>query len=200
VLVLTILTGILEDLAQATLGALVVVAAAGLIKPAELRQIARVRTRDFVLALVAFAGVLVLGVLQGVLVAIFVSLAVLTYQANRPPVDVVYDKHGVLVLRPRGRLYFANARWVSERIVAMVAAADPPPRVVILDLIAVPDLEITAVEELRGVIEDVQRRGMQLGIASLEPVERRMVERADLANVRLFSDVREAVAASRTGG
>lgn len=59
VLVLTVLTGVLNDLAQATLGALVVVAAASLVKPSELRLIARVRTRDFVLALVALAGVLV---------------------------------------------------------------------------------------------------------------------------------------------
>lgn len=51
-----------------------------------------------------------LGVLQGILSAAAVSVAVLMYQANRPPMDVVHDEDGVLVLRPDGRPYLANGR------------------------------------------------------------------------------------------
>jgi SulP family sulfate permease len=197
-LVLTVLTGLLEDLAQATLGALVVVAAAGLVKPADLRMIARVRTRDFVLALVAFAGVLVLGVLDGILIAVFVSVAVLLYQANRPPVDVVHEEEGVLVLRPRGRLHFANVRRTNERIVAAIEASDPPPRVVILDVVAVPDLEITAVAGLHDLAEDLRERGTQLWVASLTPDEQRMMERyGGEDGLPLFATPTEAVTAAR---
>ena len=201
VLVLTVLTGLLEDLAQATLGALVIVAAAGLIKPAELRMIARVRTRDFALTLVAFAGVLVLGVLDGILIAVFVSILVLLYQANRPPVDVVHEEKGVLVLRPRGRLHFANMRRTSERIVAAIEAADPPPQVVILDVVAVPDLEITAVAGLHELAADLRERGTELWVASLTPAERRMMERyGEPDGVTLFDTPEDALAAARRVG
>ena len=201
VLVLTVLTGVLEDLAQATLGALVIVAAAGLIKPAELRMIARVRTRDFALALVALAGVLVLGVLDGILVAVFVSIVVLLYQANRPPVDVVHEEEGLLVLRPRGRLHFANMRRTSERIVAAIEASDPPPRVVILDVVAVPDLEITAVAGLHELAADLHERGTELWIASLTPAERRMIERyGETGAVTVFATPEDALAAARSVG
>ena len=197
-LVLTVLTGLLENLAQATLGALVVVAAAGLVKPADLRMIARVRTRDFLLALVAFGGVLVLGVLDGILVAVFVSIAVLLYQANRPPVDVVHEEAGVLVLRPRGRLHFANVRRTNERIVAAIEANDPPPKVVILDVVAVPDLEITAVAALHDLAENLRERGTQLWVASLTPAEQRMMERYGGGDgLPLFATPREAVTAAR---
>jgi SulP family sulfate permease len=201
VLVLTVLTGLLEDLAQATLGALVVVAAAGLVKPADLRMIARVRTRDFALALVAFAGVLVLGVLNGILVAVFVSIAVLIYQANRPPVDVVHEEAGVVVLRPRGGLYFANVRRTKERIVAAIEAVDPTPRVAILDLVAVPDLEITAVAALHDLADDLRDRGTRLWVASLTPGGLQMIERYGESDaMRLFASLAEAVAAARTVG
>ena len=200
-LVLTVLTGLLEDLAQATLGALVVVAAAGLVKPADLRMIARVRTRDFVLALVAFGGVLVLGVLDGIVVAVFVSVAVLLYQANRPPVDVVQEEPGVLVLRPRGRLNFANVRLTNERIVAAIDAVDPPPRVVILDVVAVPDLEITAVAALHELADDLRDRGTRLWVARLTPVERQMMERYGGSDaIRLFVSPAEAVTAAQMVG
>ena len=201
VLVLTVLTGVLEDLAQATLGALVIVAAAGLIKPADLRMIARVRTRDFALALVALAGVLVLGVLDGILVAVFVSIIVLLYQANRPPVDVVGEEEGVLVLRPRGRLHFANMRRTSERIVAAIEASDPLPRIVILDVVAVPDLEITAVAGLHELGADLHERGTELWVASLTPGERRMIERyGDADPLTVFATPEDALTAARSVG
>lgn len=167
---LTALTGLLSHLAQATLGALVIVAAVGLIKPAELALIARVRTRDFVLSLVALAGVIVFGVLDGVILAVAASIGVLAYQTNRAPVDrlgvdprtgdlrILADGEpddlpaGVVVVRPRGRLFFANARHVCERVAAIVDGEDPRPYLLIIDFAATPDLEVTAVAALHDLV------------------------------------------------
>jgi sulfate permease, SulP family len=166
VLVLTVLTGLLEDLAQATLGALVVVAAAGLVKPAELRMIA--------------------------------SILVMLYQANHPPVDVVHEEDGIMVLRPRGRLYSANVRRAIERVVAAVDGADPRPRVVILDAVAIPDLEITAVAGMHDLADQLRERGAELWIAGLTPGERRMVERFEAPDeLPLFETPREAITMAR---
>ena len=87
------------------------------------------RRAEFRWALVAFAGVILLGTLQGILVAVIVSLLALAQQAYNPPVHVIgrkrgtdvfrplSDEHpddetwpGLLILRPEGRLFFANAR------------------------------------------------------------------------------------------
>ena len=85
VLTLLFLTPLFENLPQATLGAVVIVAVIGLVDLAALRRILAIRVRDFGLALVALAGVLMLGVLQGVLLAVVVSMLTLVHGANHPP-------------------------------------------------------------------------------------------------------------------
>src|SRR5208337_1020159 len=71
---------------EATLAAVVIVYSIGLIKPMEFRQILEVRRTEFRWALVAFAGVVLIGTLKGILVAIIVSLVALTHQVADPPV------------------------------------------------------------------------------------------------------------------
>ena len=86
---------------QATLAAVVVVYSIGLIKPAEFRAILRIRRTEFVWALAAFAGVMLLGTLKGIVVAIILSLVALAYQVADPPVHVLGRKPGTNVFRPR---------------------------------------------------------------------------------------------------
>ncbi len=88
---LILLTGaflafLFEDLPQATLGAIVVVAIAGFFRVDELRRFARLRTSALVLALVALVGVLVFGVLPGLLLAAGISLGLVVQRLSRPPV------------------------------------------------------------------------------------------------------------------
>jgi MFS superfamily sulfate permease-like transporter len=95
-------------------------------------------------------------------------------------------------------LHFANVRRTNERIVAAIEASDPPPRVVILDVVAVPDLEITAVAGLHDLAEDLRERGTQLWVASLTPDEQRMIKRyGGEDGLPLFATPREAVTAAR---
>ena len=120
---------------QATLAAVVIVYSVGLIKPVEFRAVLRVRRTEFVWALVALVGVVLLGTLKGIIVAIIVSLAALAHQLADPPVYVLGRKRGTprvpagqrgasrrrddsgraRVLRPEGRVFFANAEQVGRR-------------------------------------------------------------------------------------
>ena len=86
---------------QATLAAVVIVYSIGLIKPAEFREILSIRRTEFIWALTAFAGVVLLGTLKGIIVAIIVSMVALAYQAADPPVYVLGRKPGTNVFRPR---------------------------------------------------------------------------------------------------
>ena len=210
VLTLTLLASLLADLAQPILGAIVLVAAIGLVNLAPLRRIRSVRQRDFWLGLVALGGVLTFGVLRGVLVAVLISLLVLLHELDHPHIVAGQSAPGLLVVRPEGRLFFANARRVVDQIGAIVVDQQPPPRVVLLDLTVVPDLEITALDRLADLAEDLHGQGRILWVAapSQRPLEmlRRAAEllgRTDLQSdtgrlgVRLFPTLDEAISAHR---
>ena len=185
VLTLLFLTPLFENLPQATLGAVVIVAVAGLVDLAALGRIRRLRFRDYALALVALAGVLVLGVLQGVLLAVVVSMLTLLHGTNHPPIEVLgrrpgsghwrdLDRHpggetvpGLLVLRPLALIYFGNGPRLRRRLLDLVDAADPPPRVLLLDFDAVPDIDVTALDIVDSLDADLRRRGVTLWLTNL---------------------------------
>lgn len=100
VLALTLLAPLFSLMPQATLGAIVIFAASGLLKPREFRRISAVRARDGVLALAALLAVPLLGALNGILVAALLSLLTLLYQANHPRIDILVRKPGTTHCRP----------------------------------------------------------------------------------------------------
>jgi sulfate permease, SulP family len=208
VLALTVLAPLLADLPQAILGAIVLVAAFGLVNLAPLRRIRIIRRRDFWLGLVALVGVLVLGVLRGVLEAVLISLLVLLHELDHPRIVAGERAPGLLVVRPEGRLFFANARRVLDRIATIAADRRPQPRVLLLDVGAVNDLDMTALERLADLAEDLHGQGGALWVAapSQRPLEmlRRAAEllgRTSLQDdtgrlgVRVFPSLDDAVAA-----
>ena len=95
-----LLAPLLGLLPNATLAMVVIVYSVGLIQPAEFRAIRQVRTMEFRWAVAAMLGVLLFGTLQGIVVAIIVSLIGLSSQAARPTVHVIGRKRGADVLRP----------------------------------------------------------------------------------------------------
>lgn len=186
-------------LPYATLATVVIVYSIGLIQPAEFMAIRKVRSMEFRWALIACFGVLVFGTLQGIVVAIIVSLLGLASQAVNPVVHVLARKpgadvlrplsskypqdetfEGLLILRPEGRLFFANAAQVHERIKALISQYQP--RVVTLDLSRVPDIEFTALQML---VESEKRLGesnITLWLAGLNPRVLKAVREIGLAD------------------
>jgi SulP family sulfate permease len=207
-----ILAPILGLLPQATLAAIVIVYSASLIQPAEFRAIYRVRRMEFRWAVAAALGVLVFGTLQGIVVAIVLSLIGLALQTAHPRVSVVARKRGadvlrplspehpddetvegLLIVRPEGRLYFANAQNVADQIRALIA--EHKPRVVVLDLSRVPDIEYSALQMLQ---EGARRTAVAFWLVGLNPGVLDMVRRAgfdqELGPNRLLFNARTAIA------
>jgi sulfate permease, SulP family len=168
------------------------------------------------LALVALAAVPVLGVLQGVLLSVIVSMLTLIHGANHPPIEVLgrmpgrgtgrdLDRHpdgqvvpGLLALRPVGPIYFANAPRLGVRLLRRVDAADPPPKVLVMDLGAVPDIDVTVVDLLAGFDAELRERGVTLWLADLNarPLDMlRRLRHADAWERRLFLDLDDAATA-----
>jgi len=185
---------------QATLAAVVIVYSVGLIKPAEFRSILAIRRMEFLWALVAFGGVVLLGTLQGIVVAIIVSLVALAHQAANPEVYELRRKPGTNVFRPRspehpedetfpgllllrleGQIFFANARTAGEKTRRLIDAAQPV--VVALDLGGVPHLEYTALKMLTEAEEQERAHGVELWLVNLNPEVLQMVQRSALGRI-----------------
>jgi SulP family sulfate permease len=182
---------------QATLAAVVIVYSIGLIKPADFRLILEIRRTEFLWALTALAGVVLLGTLQGILVAIVVSLVALAHQTADPPVRELGRKPGTDVFRPRskehpedetfpglmmiqieGRVFFANAERIGEKMKVLVDEAKP--RVVAVDLSGVPDLEYTALRMLIEAEKRQRERGVSLWLVGLNPEVLSVIQRSSL--------------------
>jgi high affinity sulfate transporter 1 len=213
-LVMLFLAPLLGLMPQATLAAVVIVYSVGLIQPAEFAAIRRVRTLEFRWALVACLGVLVFGTLQGIVVAIVASLIGLASQTARPPVyaigrkrgaDVLRplsDEHpddetfeGLLIARPEGRLFFANAEKVADQLRALIQQHQP--RVVALDLSRVPDIEYSALQMLIEGERSAPARGFELWLVGCNPGVLEVVRRSGLADrlgrERLLFNARMAI-------
>jgi high affinity sulfate transporter 1 len=201
-------------LPHATLAAVVIVYSVGLIRPAEFRAILRVRRMEFGWALVACAGVLVVGTLKGILVAIIVSMIGLAAQTAYPQVYVIGRKRGadvlrplspehpddetfdgLLIVRPEGRLFFVNVQHVGERIKALVA--QHKPRVLALDMSRVPDVEYSALQALMEGERNAAERGATFWLVGLNPEVLEVVRRAGLdkrlGRERLLFNARAAI-------
>ena len=200
---------------NATLAAVVIVYSVGLIKPAEFRAILNVRRTEFLWALAALAGVILLGTLEGILVAILVSLIALGYQVADPPVHVLGRKPGtnvfrprsrenpgdetfpgLLLLRPEGRLFFLNAERVAQKVRPLIQAEKP--RVVVFDLSGVFDLEYTALKALTEAEKRSRESGVTLCLVGLTPGVLAVVRNSSLGGIlgsdRMFFNLEEAVA------
>ena len=209
-----LLAPLLGLLPNATLAALVIVYSIGLIEPAEFRAIRRVRSMEFRWALIACAGVLLLGTLKGIVVAIIMSMIGLASQTATPRVSVIGRKRGtdvlrplspehpedetfdgLLILRPEGRLFFVNAQNVAEQVSALVA--QHKPRVLVLDMSRVPDIEYSALQALMQGERRMTERGAVVWIAGLNPGVRDVVRRAGfeerLGRERLLFNARAAI-------
>jgi high affinity sulfate transporter 1 len=213
---LLFLSPLISLLPQATLAAVVLVTALPLLSTADFRSILAVRRTEFLWALAAGAGVIVLGTLNGILVAIAISLMTLIYQANHPLVYQLHRKPGTDIFRPQsanhpedqaipglmivrteGRMTFASAPRARDDIAALVAASKP--QVVILECSAIPDFEYTALRTLIKAEENLREGGIVLWLAALNPEAFKVVMRSPLGKTlgteRMFLDLPTAVTA-----
>ncbi len=198
---------------QAALAALIVVAAISMIKPETFYAIGHIRRDELMWSIATTVGVILVGTLDGILIAVGISLATLMYQSNHPPVyhlaysathdafrragdhaaDETYP--GLLMVRIEGRLTFANAEHIRDQVAALAQAMNPT--VIVLDCSAIPDIEYTALLMLIETEAAFRAEGGEIWLAGVNPGLLAILRRSPLAEAlgheRMLHNVREAL-------
>jgi high affinity sulfate transporter 1 len=180
IVVLIALADLLAPLPRAALSAIVIQAVWSLMDVSALRRYQSIRRNDFTSAIAAMIGVLVLGPLYGLLVAIGLAVLGLVYRSSRVETDVMgkvpdekaawgsltdhperktYD--GILVLRLDVPLFWANASEIHDRVLATVEG-HPGTRVLLIDLEATSQLDTTSIDMLELILTRLRERDIDL--------------------------------------
>jgi high affinity sulfate transporter 1 len=200
VLMLVLVPGLLKNLPQPALAAVVIAASLALADLPGTLRLWRQRRDEFLLSIAAFLGVALLGVLPGIAIAVGLSIlnvfrrAWWPYQTTLGHVPGMPGQHdrqlhpeadqlpGLVIFRFNAPLFFANARTFREQI-RRLAAADPPPRWIMIAAEPITDVDTTAADMLGDLDLELNAKGIALVFAELkEPVQAKL-ERYDLIGV-----------------
>lgn len=196
-LCLLFLTGLLENLPKAVLAAVVLTAVYGLLDFPALLRMLRVSRLDFYAATIALVAVLLLGILQGILLAALASILLLLVRVSRPHVAFLgripgtnnysdRDRHpeneplpGAMVFRPEASLIYVSSDAVRESVLTRLHAAGPSAiRLIICDLSAAPYLDLAGSRMLHELHAELNSRGIPLRIVGAHGLARDLL-RAD---------------------
>jgi len=214
-LILLFLTGPVQYLPKAVLGAIIVFAAVGLIEPQAWRTLAAVDPVEVAIAAVTTVCVVFFGVLEALVVAVGLSM-VDTVRRSAKPHDAVLGwverlgryadvslhpsarvTPGVVVYRLDDRLFFANARYFKGRVREAIRAAPDPVHELVLDADAMTHADATGLDALLDVAKELQRDEITLAIARLRTRMEAQLESAGVLDVigpdHLYPTVRAAV-------
>jgi high affinity sulfate transporter 1 len=204
ILTLLLLTSFFADLPKATLAAIVIAAVLPLLRTAALRRLYRIDPADFSIAVVCLAGVLVLGVLGGIAVAVIASLVALVYRGFRPEVAVLgrsrsaetdedigfrdVSRHrdvetfpGLVIFRFDQEIFFANATYFRDQIRNLIATASPPPRAIVIDGAAISHIDTTGLDMIVELHDELSTERVALTFARVKGPVRDTFARAGLA-------------------
>ncbi|MBB2940645.1 high affinity sulfate transporter 1 [Actinoplanes lutulentus] len=217
------LTPVFKNLPEAVLGALIIHAVSHLMKVGEMRRYYRLVPREFWIGMLTLAGVIVLDVLPGLILGVGTSLLLLVYRASKPRLSVLgADPHdpgayvdiqrdpagvtvpGVLVMRPDAALFYANAQSVADGVEAAAHSSGAATRVVILDLDATDEIDITSAESLDKVSAALDREHVQLALAHVHHPTLALAREAGLlttlSDERVFPNIAAALAWASDAG
>lgn len=185
-LVLLLLTAPVALLPKACLGAVILFAAVGLVAPDDWRALSRAGTSEAVIGVVTMLGVITVGVLWGLLIAVALSILDLVRRSAKPHDAVLgwverlgrygdASVHpsaritpGVVVYRLDDRLFYANSRYFHARVLEAIEGARTPTRWLVLDAESIPQVDATGIETLQLLLDDLDRVGAELVVARLK--------------------------------
>jgi MFS superfamily sulfate permease-like transporter len=198
---LLFLTTLLDDLPKATLAAIVLAAVAGLIDMRALAYMWRISRLDFYAAVTALIAVLILGILQGILLAAAASVLLLLFRMSRPHIaylgrvpgtntysDLLRHSEneplpGVIAFRPEASLIYVNADSVLGSVLRRVGASNRSDvSLVVCDLSASPYIDLAGSRMLHDLYDALSARGISLRVVGAHGFVRDLLRTDGLAS------------------
>lgn len=186
-------SGLLQNLPQPVLAAVVLMAVASLLKVSELGHLWKYHRTEFLIAIAALLGVLGQGLLRGVLVGAILSLLFLLRRASKPHVAFLgripgtrrfsdLERHkdnerltGVLAFRVEAGILYFNTESVFDAVLARVRIESPPPKLVVCDLSTSPAVDLAGARMFLNLHEELARRDIALRLVEARASVRDML-------------------------
>jgi high affinity sulfate transporter 1 len=180
--ILLFLTGLLKNLPEVMLAAIVLHAVAGLIKVKELKRVYQLSRSEFIVAMIAFAGVLAFGILKGVMVAVIMSLVILIRRISHPNVPVLgrinnsnsysdIERHpdnilfeGLLIFRVESSILYFNAGDIKDKIYSQINEYNGSLREVIIDMSSAPFIDVEGSKMIFSLSNELKEKNIKLKI------------------------------------
>jgi high affinity sulfate transporter 1 len=190
--------GLVQNMPQSALAAIIIAASISLFDVPQLRRLWSVRKSEFVLAMASILGVALVGVLEGIVIAVVISIFQLFERAWRPyaavlgkPDDVAgyhditrypsaNQLPGLLIIRWDAPLIFANANIFRKKLRKLIARIDPSPVWVVITAEPITDVDTTAGDMLVDLDLELNAAGIHLVFAELKDSVREKIERYGL--------------------
>lgn len=206
---------LLKSMPHAALSAVVICACLGQIQISQVVRLYRLRRSEFIFSIACFFGVILLGVIQGIFIAVGLALIAFIWRAWRPHnavlgrVDGLKGYHdilrhpearripGLILFRWDAPLFFANAAVFEERVQQAIALAPTPTKWVVVAAEPVTDVDITAADMLADLDKKLHEAGMDLCFAEMKGPVKDILKRYGLfdsfGNENFFPTIGKAV-------
>jgi len=218
-LLLVFAPALLRDLPNTALAAIVIASAIGLIEVSDLGRIYRIQRWEFWLSMTCCAGVAVFGAIPGIVLAIVIAVIEFLWDGWRPHSAVLGEvehlkgyhdiaRHpgarlisGLVLFRWDAPLFFANAEFFHERVLAAIQSSPTPVRWLVVAAEPVTSIDVTAADAICDLDDTLRAAGVQMCFAEMkDPVKEKMKRFGLLSRFGerpFFSTIEEAVSAFR---
>jgi SulP family sulfate permease len=181
-IILLYFTGLLKNLPEVILAVIVLHAVAGLIKVKELKSIYQLSKLEFSVAMIAFVGVLVFGILKGVMIAVIMSLVLLIRRMAHPDVATLgrigdtghysdMERHpdnipcgGLLILRIESSILYFNAADIQDKITKKMEAYGDNLKLLIIDMSGVTYVDVAGSKMLLQLSNQLRKKNIRLRV------------------------------------
>lgn len=207
---LLFLTPLLYHLPNAILAAIIMVAVAGLVEVGQFKKLWKLKHYDRYMFLATFAGTLLIGIEEGILLGVTLSVIMLVYRSARPhhsvlgrvPYTTIYrdvlryqteQEQGHLIFRFDAPVHFANAEYFRERIDDLLKN-HPETECLIIDLNGVNDIDSTGLDVLFELKEDLAEKSIDLKLAEVKGPVRDLIRKGSGSETwNFFMDIESAM-------
>lgn len=202
-------------LPKTVLAAIILVAVYGLIDFKYPKELWNYKKDDLLMLITTFVVTLTIGIKEGILVGVLLSLVLLIYRSARPHIaqceqiegtnyykninrfDNVYQNPEVLILRLDGQLYFANIEYFKDQLFKMIAAKGDGLKIIVWNAEAVNHIDSSAVLMLRNLIAELREKNLLFAVAGANGPVRDIIFKSGLAEVitkeLMFAEVQKAL-------